>query len=275
MDDLRVLQEMRADAPEPGEARLAEMRAALSEEITLSGLTAGTPPREALAAGALATQGAVRGTAARRVPRFVKLGVALSGVAAAALAALLVNGGAAPAFAVTSQADGSIKVTINEFSDPGSLEEALADKGVNAAVDYLPEGKTCQGTRGEPAKASGRVETGLRSNGGGVDFTITKGAVGSGETLVLAISGGGSGKAPSGMNVAVIKGEVKECTPVSVPAPADSGEGEKGPKVNERFEQGGPEKGTRNVTEGDGQGPRHDTGGSSDDGSKILHHSGD
>ncbi|MFG1942392.1 hypothetical protein [Nonomuraea sp. NPDC048826] len=271
MDDLQLLQQMRADAPAPDERRLAEMRAALSEEITVLGLTAGAPPREALAAGALATQGATRGTAARRVPRLVKLGAALSGVAAAALVALVVNGGAAPAFAVTSQADGSVKVSISEFRDPADLEAALADKGVNAAVDYLPEGQTCQGRRGEPAESAGRMESSMRAEDGGVVFTITKGAVGSGETLILAVSGGGSGKAPSAMQLSIVKGEVAECVPVALPDPRGPGEREDGVKVNERFEQGDPKGGTDHA-------PRKDTGGfderTDDDGSKSLDDSG-
>ncbi|MGI5269614.1 hypothetical protein ACQEUU_10715 [Nonomuraea sp. CA-218870] len=256
MDDLRLLQEMRADAPEPDDRRLATMRAALGEEITVHGLTTGAPPREALAAGALATQGAVRGTAARRVPRrFVKLAAALSGVAAAAVAALMINGGASAAFAVASQADGSIKVTINELRDPGELERALAAQGVDAQVDYLPEGKTCQPSRGEPAKAEGRVESGLHANGGKVDFTITKNAVGGGETLVLAVTGSGPGETPTSLSISVIKGEVKECAPVPLPKPAGSGE-----RVS------GPEKGT--------EGPAADTRGTTeqrdDDGSPRL-----
>jgi hypothetical protein len=253
MDDLRLLQEMRADAPLPDEARLAGVRAMISEGMARQGLTTTTQPREALAAGALASRGSVQGTAARRVPRrFVKLAAALSGVGAAVAAAVLINGAASPAFAVTPRADGSIEVFISDFSDSGGLEEALAAEGVRASVDYLPEGKTCKEPRGEHA-AVGRMKTGLGARDGGVAFTITRGAVGSDETLVLAVSGGGDGKMPSALQLTVIKGEPNECVPVPVPEPG-SHDGD------------GPSEVTRRVIQGDGDGHR-----GAPDGEKSLH----
>ncbi|MDA0638692.1 hypothetical protein OUY22_35230, partial [Nonomuraea sp. MCN248] len=213
----------------------------------------------------------VASAAELRSRRFVKLAAALSGVAAAAVAALVINGGASAAFAVTAQADGSIKVTINELRDPGELERALAAEGVDAQVDYLPEGKTCQPSRGEPAKAEGRVESGLHANGGKVNFTITKNAVGGGETLVLAVSGSGPGETPTSLSISVIKGDVKECAPVPLPKPATTGRNEDGAHVGEHRESGpeqgtgrqSPQQDTRGTTErlDDGGSPRLDSDG--------------
>lgn len=71
----------------------------------------------------------------RRRGRVLALaGVAASG--AAAVGAVLVTGGSAPAFAVHRDADGDVTVTINRLENASGLEQALADVGVTADVRY-------------------------------------------------------------------------------------------------------------------------------------------
>lgn len=63
---------------------------------------------------------------------------AVGALVAAAGAAVLAGG--SPAFAVDTTDDGSVVVTINELDDADGLEEALADHGVRAEVDYAGDG---------------------------------------------------------------------------------------------------------------------------------------
>ncbi|WP_283136558.1 hypothetical protein [Rhizohabitans arisaemae] len=67
---------------------------------------------------------------------------ALAAAAAAAVAVPLLLGGTA-AHAVAEQADGTFRITINEANDPKGLQEELREAGLNAVVDYVPQGKRC------------------------------------------------------------------------------------------------------------------------------------
>lgn len=60
-----------------------------------------------------------------------------SGVAAAAVTAFgLSTLGSPAAYAVDEQGDGDIVITIHELDDADGLEQALADRGIEADVDY-------------------------------------------------------------------------------------------------------------------------------------------
>lgn len=62
--------------------------------------------------------------------------VAVAGIAALATGIGLTSMGGSPAFAVETAADGEIIVRIHELTDAAGLEQALADQGVTAKVQY-------------------------------------------------------------------------------------------------------------------------------------------
>ncbi|MEU6718549.1 hypothetical protein ABZ897_44395 [Nonomuraea sp. NPDC046802] len=193
-------------------------------------------------------------TPARR--RYAGLSAAVAGVAAATTAVVMLTSGS-PAFAVTTSADGTINVRISEFRDPEGLEAELGRAGVKAVVDYLPEGQTCKGPRGERGSATGQFQSSVGKDGGGIWFTIEKGQVPAGETLVLAVSksSGGDDQAPFATSLEIVKGTVSDCEAIPMPAPdmrdgggMQSGTGEDGPILHSR-------------TEGSAPGPHTDTNG--------------
>lgn len=160
--------------------------------------------------------------------RFAGLSAAVAGVAAAATAVVVLTGVAgSPAYAVTKGADGTVSVQINAFSDPEGLEAALADTGVKAVVDYLPEGQTCKGPRGQRGSMGGQFAASVGGDGNGITFKIEKGQVPAGETLVLAVSKSKNGddKPPFGMSLDVVKGPVTDCEVTSMPQPSADGKG--------------------------------------------------
>jgi hypothetical protein len=230
MDDLTLLRDLRADAPEPGPGRLRGVRATV-----MAGLTA--PPLEPLTAGA---EGSGRGTQARRLPRrrLRRVGAALAAVGVGAVTLYGVT--AAPAFAVDKGADGAVDVWIKEFRDSADLESALADAGVPAEVDYLPEGQTCAEPRGRPGAAGGMMRTSVGGDRGGTSFTIEKGQVEAGRTLVLAVSVADPARPPVALTLTVVEGPVSPCRPVPLPkpsGPAPTGD-EQGRHVETREEDG-------------------------------------
>ncbi|WP_336208339.1 hypothetical protein [Nonomuraea sp. LPB2021202275-12-8] len=263
MDDLRLLQQMRADAPEPDTQRMARLRDVLTDEITFGAgveqrAATGAPP--SAAPGTLASQGAVRGTSARRVPRrLTRVGAVLSGVAAAVLVAVAVQGGTAtPAFAVDQRPDGSVEVWISEFRDPADLEAELAEAGVKAEVDYLPAGQTCKEPRGKAAAAGGHMKSSVGGERGGISFSISKGQVTGGRTLVLAVSHdqANPSKPPVGMSLTVVEGTVSACEPVAMPKPTDGPSAKDGSGYVTRDKGDGP---SHHTNQDDGSGPSHDS----------------
>ncbi|WP_248964514.1 hypothetical protein [Sphaerisporangium perillae] len=186
----------------------------------------------------------------RRGPnhRFLALSAALAGAAATATLALTVFGGAGtPAYAVVKGADGSVEVQINEFHDSDELEAKLAAVGITAVVDYLPADQTCQEPRGEQAAAGGKMRAGIGRDDKGITFKISKGQIGSSETLVLAISmsPAGADKPPVATSLQVVKGSVATCvaTPLHLPAnpPGNENKQDNGPTNN--IEHGGEDEG--------------------------------
>ncbi|WP_188192596.1 hypothetical protein [Nonomuraea sp. SYSU D8015] len=181
--------------------------------------------------------------------RFVGLSAAAAGVAAAATAAVVVLNGVAgaPAYAVTKSTDGSVSVQINAFTDPEGLEAELADAGVKAVVDYLPEGQICKSPRGQQGSASGKFSTSLTKEANGISFKIEEGQVPAGETLVLAVSKSkdGDDKAPFAMSLEIVKGAVADCEVTAVPQPPADGRGG----------DGAPESGLDSKTDGEDTGP--------------------
>ncbi|MER7211264.1 MULTISPECIES: hypothetical protein [Streptosporangium] len=85
-----------------------------------------------------------RGPVRRPMRRRLLTGVAVAGLAAAALVAVpMVMGTESSAYALTENPDGSITLKINEFRNPDQVERDLADLGVKADVSYVRPGKRC------------------------------------------------------------------------------------------------------------------------------------
>ena len=81
---------------------------------------------------------------------------------------------------------------------------------VRAVVDYLPAGATCAPGRFRPAAAGEAGRSQLRQgDDGSVSFTIDRGMVAPGATLVIESSGGDGG--PTTMTIAVAEGPVGPC----------------------------------------------------------------
>ncbi|MGW0804209.1 hypothetical protein [Nonomuraea sp. NPDC002799] len=158
--------------------------------------------------------------------RLAGLSAAVAGVAAATIAVVALTGiTGSPAFAVTKAADGVVSVHISTFRDPEGLEAELAGAGVKAVVDYLPEGQICKGPRGAHGSGAGQFRSSVGKDGDGISFTIEKGQVPVGETLVLAISKSkdGDDQAPFATSLEIVKGEVSGCEATTVPAPGTGG----------------------------------------------------
>jgi hypothetical protein len=76
-------------------------------------------------------------------PGLVLVGAAVAlGIAGAFVLPMALDGGE-PAYAVTRQADGTIRVEIHEFEDPDGLQERLEKEGLSVRVDYVPVGMVC------------------------------------------------------------------------------------------------------------------------------------
>jgi hypothetical protein len=145
----------------------------------------------------------------------------LAGAAIAALVATFVvagGGNPAPAYGVETHADGSVTVQIHSLRDADGLERKLRAAGVPAVVDYLPPGKTCREPRFRPAagpRSSGRTSTETRRGEGGVTtFTISRGELRPGETLVITSTVGTF----SSLGMAIAAGPVAPCEQIDVPA---------------------------------------------------------
>jgi hypothetical protein len=131
---------------------------------------------------------AERGTPARpsRFGRGLRISLAAGAAAAAAIAVVsavsIGGGGGSKAWAVSSNPDGTVTVTIKSLADAAGLQQKLAEAGIRSLVQYVPPGKTCAGgelsappgavtqTKGDPsapppAGARGQ-EYGFSSGGG-------------------------------------------------------------------------------------------------------------
>jgi hypothetical protein len=133
------------------------------------------------------------------------LAVATAGVAGLAVALGLGTGvvGPSPAYAVESEPDGDVVVTVHQLADAGALEEALAAKGVRADVRYVRDfsqrDDEVRTPRGDgPAGCSitlAKVDGGLR-------FTLAAAQIARGSELEIVTSG--SSPTDVGSPVAVV-----------------------------------------------------------------------
>ncbi len=159
----------------------------------------------------------------RTPPRRVGLTLGAGTAVAATAAAVVVLAGSSsdtPAYAVDRQDDGTVTVEINSLRDADGLERKLRAAGVQAEVDYTPSGKTCAEGRFAPSQRRDQRGTSEMSDGdGSTRFSISRGSVAAGETLVIWTSLTETAhEESSSIAMAVASGPVGPCKPVDAPA---------------------------------------------------------
>jgi hypothetical protein len=180
-------------------------------------------------------------TAARRVPR-ARLAVTAGALAASAAGVLVATGGdtATPAYAVEKQSDGSVTVEIHSLRDAVGLREKLRAAGIAAVVDYTPPGKMCREPRGRTAAGGGGATTTTVRENHSATFTIPRGDVRAGHTLVITSSVGSS---LSSLGVEIVEGPVAPCELIDAPPPPTGGPGTGGSNTRQGFSTGGANAG--------------------------------
>ena len=145
-----------------------------------------------------------------------------AGAVAATVAGVLVGASgnsAAPAYAVAKQADGSVTIEIHSLRDAAGLQEKLRAAGIPAVVDYTPTGKMCREPRGRLAPGvpgpKEPTSVGVRADHSAT-FTIPRGDIRPGNTLVIATSVGSS---VSSLGIEIVDGPVAPCQLVDAPPP--------------------------------------------------------
>ena len=95
-----------------------------------------------------------------------------------------------PAYAVESRPDGDVVVTVYNLSDASGLERALAAKGVQADVSYVPGFSQPDGQkRGTSGTDAANCTITLAKVDGGLRFTLTATQIASGAKLEIVTSG--------------------------------------------------------------------------------------
>ncbi|GAA3659375.1 hypothetical protein GCM10022224_023500 [Nonomuraea antimicrobica] len=136
-------------------------------------------------------------------------------VVAAAAAAVVVTATpllpSTPAFAVEKNPDGTVTVRIHELIKSEELESKLAEAGIQAVIDYLPDGQTCQLDRGEtvPAPVDPLQDTGEYGT-----FLIDPKSLEPDETLVVVMHFNQNDPSKGfGGSTGIIRGPVTPCVP--------------------------------------------------------------
>jgi hypothetical protein len=175
-------------------------------------------------------------TGSRSPRRLALAGAAAVFVAVAALAVVqLVGGGAAPAYAVNKNDDGTVTVEISSLSDAAGLERKLRDAGIPAVVQYLPPGKACKqpwptAAPGTPAPADdhsavtagaekGAIKGGVEHTPDHTRFTISKNLPADTTLVIMTqVNGPSEANGPSSIGITLAHGEVQPCQIVDAPA---------------------------------------------------------
>jgi hypothetical protein len=138
-------------------------------------------------------------TAARTTPRRRwTVGLTAGGLGTAAAAAVVLSlgigvAGPSAAYAIESQPDGDVVVTVYDLSDAHGLERALAAKGVHADITYVPGFAQTDGqTRSTSSIDRAGCTITLAKVDGGLRFTLTATQISSGATLDIVTSGSSS-----------------------------------------------------------------------------------
>ena len=122
------------------------------------------------------------------------LGLTAGGVATAAGAAVVLSLGAgvvgsSAAYAVESQPDGDLVVTVYDLSDADGLEHALAAKGVRAEVSHVPGFSQDAGQTRATAGTDDSCTIALAKVDGGLRFTLPAARIADGSELDIVTSG--------------------------------------------------------------------------------------
>lgn len=119
-----------------------------------------------------------------------RLAGALTAVAAATVTVVGVPAllGPSPAYAVGDGPGGTIEVEIDRLEDAAGLEQALADEGVAADVQYLGTDLGCQDDRYRDAPSAPDSRTTFDVGSGGLRVVLDRRDVADGETVVIVAS---------------------------------------------------------------------------------------
>ncbi len=152
----------------------------------------------------------------RRAPRLALGSLAAVASVVAVLLAISASGDNTPAaFAVEAEPESPVSVEIRSLEDAEGLEEALGEAGIPASVNYLAAGTACREPRFQsvPWPDGDRViVSGPASGEGPFLITISREAVGAGQTLVITASPSPDG--PFEAQVKLAEGAVAPCEPV-------------------------------------------------------------
>lgn len=131
---------------------------------------------------------------------------------------------ASAAYTIESNDDGTVTVTIHRWDDAEGLEDGLEKHGVQAEVDYVPEGKRCQPDRGTPSDSAGDIVLeGMVPGEIVFRFTVRPSDFGPDDTLVIENSSSGDIESPTTSAIRlsqawqVIDGPVEPCEVEDVP----------------------------------------------------------
>jgi hypothetical protein len=127
----------------------------------------------------------------RRTVALVTGGAVAAGAAAFAIAVGTSVASPTAAYAVESQPDGDVVVTVHDLSDPSGLENALAAKGVHADITYVPGFVQSPGTQGHVSTPvdPAACDITLAKVDGGLRFTLGAAEIASGSVLKIVTSG--------------------------------------------------------------------------------------
>lgn len=162
-----------------------------------------------------------------------RLGIAAVTAIAIAAVVLIVSAGGndtPAAFAVEARPEGEVAVEIRRLEDAKGLEEALTDAGVPASVSFLQAGMTCKEPRFQqapwPDESRAVIQAKISGTGpdrgppfvvsGPLRFSISREAVGPGQTLIIVASASAKGEGffDPGTQVSLAEGTVSPCEPV-------------------------------------------------------------
>jgi hypothetical protein len=119
----------------------------------------------------------------------VAVGATVAALAAGGVA-VAVASAPSPAFAVKSNDDGTVTVTVRSWNDAAGLERELGQRGVTTVAAYIPPMKQCVAGWYKPVKRKIVDVLGeTKSDSDGVTFVINKKELHAGETLILMPTG--------------------------------------------------------------------------------------
>ena len=139
------------------------------------------------------TRAAVRAAPRRRRKVGVATGrLVAGGLAAAAVALSIATNvvGPSAAYALESEPNGDVVVTVHNLSDAGGLHDALAAKGISASITYVPGFAQSGGQARTPSGDDGAAcDIELAKVDGGLTFTLDARRIAAGSELMIVTSG--------------------------------------------------------------------------------------